>query len=172
MKIGVFSDTHDKLENITKIMQCFITENVEKIIHCGDYCAPFVVRAMKQIKGQNIECIGVYGNNDGEREGLVKVLGDVLSIKGDFYEIEWDGVKIAIYHGTNNILLENIIDSNHYQLVLCGHTHQLRLEQRHNVVIVNPGEACGYLTGKASYAIIDLSKKPLTKDSVKIESLS
>lgn len=171
IKIGVLSDTHDKLDNITKIVQQFLADKVEKVVHCGDYCSPFVVRALKELKGKNVECIGVYGNNDGERDGLLKVVGDVLTIKGDFCEVEWDGLKIGIYHGTNNKLLENIIDSNHYNLVLCGHTHQIRVEERHDVVIVNPGESCGYLTEKASYAIIDLSKKPFTKDAVRIEFL-
>ena len=47
MKIGVFSDSHDHMENIRKAVDIFLEQKVEKIVHCGDIIAPFMVRAME-----------------------------------------------------------------------------------------------------------------------------
>ena len=90
MKIGVFSDSHDHMDNIRKVVDIFLEQKVEKIVHCGDIIAPFMVRAMSELKGKAIEVIGVYGNNDGERLGLYKILGEIMKIKGDFHEVTWN----------------------------------------------------------------------------------
>lgn len=171
MKIGVFSDTHDHLENIKKAVDLFISNKVAKIIHCGDYCAPFIVRAMESLKYQNMEILGVFGNNDGERDGLRKILGEILTIHGEFHELECDNHKIAVYHGTDNRILQNIIKSQSYDLILTGHTHQLKIEKNGRTLIVNPGETCGYLTKNATCAIVDLQTKILTPESVTIFNL-
>ncbi|MEM1638312.1 MAG: metallophosphoesterase family protein [Pyrobaculum sp.] len=43
-------------------------------------------------------------------------------------------------------------------MVVYGHTHQASLERRGKTLVVNPGELCGCLTGRSSYALIDLEK--------------
>ena len=172
MKIGVFSDSHDHMENIRKAVDIFLEQKVEKIVHCGDIVAPFIVRAMNELKGKAIEGIGVYGNNDGERLGLYKILGEIMKMKGDFHEVTWNEKLIAIYHGTDNRVLDSVIKSQKYDLILCGHTHQVRIEQEGKTVIVNPGETCGYLTGKATCVVIDLASDPFDTNSIKIFEIS
>ena len=171
MKIGVFSDSHDHMDNIRKVVDIFLEQKVEKIVHCGDIIAPFMVRAMSELKGKAIEVIGVYGNNDGERLGLYKYLGEIMKMKGDFHEDTWNEKFIAIYHGTDNQILDSVIKSQKYDLVLCGHTHQVRIEQQGKTVICNPGETCGYLFNKATCAVVDLIKEPFDKNSIKIFDL-
>ena len=168
MKIGVFSDSHDHMDNIRKAVDIFLEQKVEKIVHCGDIIAPFMVRAMSDLKGKDIEIIGVYGNNDGERLGLYKILGEIMKIKGDFHEVTWNEKKIAVYHGTDNRILDSVIKSQKYDLVLCGHTHQVRIEKQGKTVICNPGETCGYLSGKATCAVVDLTSETFDTKSIKI----
>ncbi|MHA1673825.1 MAG: metallophosphoesterase [Promethearchaeota archaeon] len=172
MLVGIIADSHDHLPNITKAIDFFIAEGVEKIIHCGDYVAPFVIRAMKALETTNIEAIGVFGNNDGERGGLHKILGKTLKIFGEFHELELNNHKIAIYHGTDARILHSIIHSQDYELVLTGHTHEVKIEKYQKTLIVNPGETCGYLTGNPTCAVIDLSTQILTVESVTIVNLS
>jgi uncharacterized protein len=168
MKIGIFSDSHDHMENIKKAISIFIEQKVEKIVHCGDIVAPFVKRVMTDLKDKNIEAVGVYGNNDGERNGLIKILGEVLEIKGDFHEVEWNSKKIAITHGTDNRILENLIEAQKYDLILTGHTHQIRKEKRNKTIILNPGETCGYLTGKATCAVMELTENDISLEKIEI----
>jgi len=167
MKLGVFSDSHDHLPNIRLVIEIFLREHVEKIVHCGDLVAPFIRRSLTELEGTEIETIGVYGNNDGERTNLNRILAPLMEIKGDFYEMSWDDQKIAVYHGSDPHLLNAIITSD-YDLVLTGHTHSVRVELVGKTLVVNPGETCGYLSGKSSCAIIDLTHHPLTLDAVRI----
>ncbi len=167
MKLGVFSDSHDHLPNIQQVIEIFLREHVDKIVHCGDLVAPFIRRSLTGLEGKQIEAIGVYGNNDGERTNLNRILAPLMEIKGDFHEMDWSGHKIAIYHGSNPQLLNAIIKSE-YDLVLTGHTHTVRVELVGKTLVVNPGETCGYLTGKTTCAIIDLGQHPLTLDAVQI----
>ncbi len=155
------SDSHDNLTNIQKAIGFFLNEGVEKIIHCGDMVAPFIGRAMQALKGTEIETVAIYGNNDGERDAFHSMMGDFVNFPGIFYDCNWNDCNIAVYHGTLDKILNCIIDSKHYEVVLCGHTHQKRVETRDGVLIVNPGECCGYLTGTATIAVIDLGEKPL-----------
>ena len=40
-----------------------------------------------------------------------------------------------------------------------GHTHQQEMKTRGDALILNPGEACGWLTGSPTAAILDLDTK-------------
>ncbi|MCR4783489.1 MAG: metallophosphoesterase [bacterium] len=40
-------------------------------------------------------------------------------------------------------------------LFIFGHTHQLKIEKRANLTLLNPGECCGLLTGRATMIIYD-----------------
>ena len=162
MYIGIMSDSHDHLGNIEKAARLLAEKGVQKVVHCGDMIAPFIKRALTPFIGKNIELLGVFGNNDGERIGIKKILGEIMQIKGDFHEEEWDGKKIAIYHGTDARILNAFFDSQNYDLILTGHTHEIRIEQKGKTLLVNPGEICGYLTGKATCGIVDLKKIPNT----------
>ena len=42
MKLAVVSDTHDRKENILKAVSIINENNVDVLIHCGDYVAGFV----------------------------------------------------------------------------------------------------------------------------------
>lgn len=51
----------------------------------------------------NCKLIGVLGNNDGEKLGLLKNFQDIGGeLHGEFCDLELDNLKIGIYHGTNN----------------------------------------------------------------------
>ena len=56
------------------------------------------------------------------------------------------------------MLLRALAESGLYDVVVYGHTHQASLERRGKTLVVNPGELCGCLTGRSSYALIDLEK--------------
>ncbi|UYP47499.1 Phosphodiesterase [Candidatus Lokiarchaeum ossiferum] len=168
MKIGVFSDTHDQWDKIEQTIEIFLQKKVDKIIHCGDVISPFMVRPMKKLEGTGVEAIGVFGNNDGERAGMLKHFGETLQFKGDFYETVWDGKSIAIYHGTNPLLLKNIIKSQQYDLVCTGHTHQIQIKKEGRTIVLNPGTVSGFLADRSTFAIVELNTEPLNTSAISI----
>jgi putative phosphoesterase len=128
-------------------------EKAELVLHAGDYIAPFVVPSFRDLKS---DLIGVFGNNDGDREllrkGFAEIGGD---IRGDFAEVTVDGLKVALLHGDEEDLLHSLIGVDSYDVVVHGHMHEARVHKKGKTLVVNPGETCGYLTGKSSIALLD-----------------
>ena len=159
MKIGIISDTHDYLPNIRKAVDIFNGENVDIVVHCGDFVSLFVIKEFERL---NARIVATYGNNDGERTKLkewLKELNEENEID-DYLSFEADALKFFVMHGTNNEILDAIIKSKDYDVVIYGHTHERAFKEVDSVLVINPGECCGYLSGIATIGILDtVSKK-------------
>ncbi|MEM3760827.1 MAG: metallophosphoesterase [Candidatus Bathyarchaeia archaeon] len=157
MLIGLMADTHDNLPMVDKAIKRLNEEKVELVLHAGDYVAPFVIPKFKELKAK---LIGVFGNNDGDRELLKKRFREHkgLEIRGNFAEIKVDGLKVALLHGTEEELLKALIESETFDVIVHGHTHKAETYRKGKTLIVNPGEVCGYLFGKSTIAIYDTLK--------------
>jgi putative phosphoesterase len=55
-------------------------------------------------------------------------------------------------------LQEEIGEGGKFDLILFGHTHRPLTMRIGRALILNPGEACGFLSGKPTCAVIDLDK--------------
>lgn len=158
--IGVISDSHDNLPLLKKTIQELLEHRVELIIHLGDIISPFVVRQLAEIV-KNTPVVAVRGNNDGDIQQL-KTLFDKYGWL--FYSeptiIEVENRKFLLMHGYNGIeftesIARALLRSLSVDGVFYGHTHRYVLEEENNRILLNPGEVCGYLTGKSTYAILD-----------------
>jgi len=78
-----------------------------------------------------------------------------VEVAGEAAELEVAGRRVAVYHGTSPILLRALVESGLYDVVVYGHTHQAVVERRGGTLVVNPGELCGCLTGRSTYAVVD-----------------
>jgi len=160
MKIGLISDTHDMLPLIDKAVQKLNEEKVDLVLHAGDYSAPFAALRFKPLKAR---MIGVFGNNDAEKEVLRKNFESIgKQVRGKFAEVKVGNLKIALLHGEEDDLLSSLIGTSAYDVVVHGHTHQAAVRKQNRTLIVNPGEVCGYLSEKATIALLDT-------DSVEVE---
>ena len=159
MLIGVISDTHDNKENILKAVKVLNERNVDALIHCGDYCSPFVKMWFDNLNATiKDNFFGVFGNNDGDHVFLRQNLGRICKIVENGYEfiLEMDGKQIYVSHMPKLKTLEALTNSGDFDIVLSGHTHSVVNKKHKNGVLeVNPGECCGYLTGKPTFAIIN-----------------
>jgi len=146
--IGIMSDSHDNLDSIRKVVDFFNEAKVELVIHAGDMISPFTVN---EIKNLNSDFKAVFGNNDGERDGLRHFFKGIC-YHDDFQEIESHGKRICVIHGTNEDLVNALAKSGNYDIVIRGHTHKLEIIEG-KCMIINPGETCGYLSGKKNCCI-------------------
>jgi uncharacterized protein len=150
MIIGVISDTHDDIINVKQAIKIFNEYKVNYVIHAGDYIYPGVVLEFKNLN-KNVKFVGVLGNNDGERIGLVtsfsSVGGDLM---GDFGELNLDNELFGIYHGTNELLKKSLINANYYDVLILGHTHKKDDRKINKTQILNPGSAHRYLQNDES----------------------
>jgi putative phosphoesterase len=161
MLIGIIADTHDNLPMIEKAVERLNKENVALVLHAGDYVSPFVIPKFKAL---NAKLIGVFGNNDGDHEFLQKRFKECSNceVRGRFAEINVEGFKIALLHGDENELLEALINCGGFDAVVHGHSHIEVSSRNRKTLIVNPGEVCGYLTGKSTIALLDTVKREST----------
>jgi uncharacterized protein len=157
MLIGAISDTHDNLPQIEKAVKFLNEQKVELVLHAGDYVAGFVIPKLKML---NCKLIGVFGNNDGDHELLKKRFSETTNctIHDQFATVTLDHYRIALLHGTDIELLNTIVDSGSFEVVIHGHSHNKSIEKRGKTLVINPGELCGYLTGKPTLAILDTAK--------------
>jgi len=158
MLIGAISDTHDNLPLIEKAVQILNQQNLGLVLHTGDYVAGFVIPKLAKL---NCPLIGVFGNNDGDHELLKKRFSETTNctIHDRFTQTSIEGYRIALLHGHETELLNAIVDSGYFNAVIHGHSHSRSIEQKGKTLSINPGELCGYLTGKPSIAILDTAKR-------------
>jgi putative phosphoesterase len=157
MLIGAISDTHDNLPQIEKAVKYLNAQKVELVLHAGDYVAGFVIPKFRQL---NCKLIGVFGNNDGDHELLKKRFSETVNctVNERFASVQVEGYKIALLHGEETELLNAIVNSEYFDAVIHGHSHNRSIENKGKTLAINPGELCGYLTGKSTLSLLDTTK--------------
>lgn len=133
MKLGIVSDTHDNLDKARKAVEFFEQQEVDKVIHCGDMVAPFTA----ELFDSDFDFHYVRGNNDGEWN-----LKQTVEEFGNFYnniaELEIEGDRIAVYHGTEEEVVEGLA-ARDYDYVFRGHTHEKNLREVEGTLVLNSG---------------------------------
>ncbi len=152
MLIGIVSDSHDHMEALDKVVEIFNRRKVGLVIHAGDLISPIAASRLKPLKAP---LKAVYGNNDGERGGLQTRFQEFDWALDDFLSFSLQENRFAIYHGTIPGIVDSLIKSGEYDVVVSGHTHARDVKNMGKVLHINPGEACGYLTGEKTVSLLD-----------------
>lgn len=156
MKVGVLSDSHDHLTRLGEAVEILRVAGVELLLHAGDFISPFSVPLLAKA-GCPVKA--VFGNNDGERVGLTQRFAAIgAEVRERPFLYEHEGKRLLLLH--EPFALDTLVGSSHYDLVVYGHTHQFDLRvPESGAILLNPGEVCGWVTGKASGAIVDLAAR-------------
>lgn len=145
MLLGIISDSHDNLPRLEQAVSLFKERGVDVIIHAGDIVSPFAAKLLVQ---SEIKMLAIYGNNDGELKGLANCLDITPSPR----KLELAGRQIIVAHSPDE-LPPNAKDEA--DIIITGHTHEI-LNERGDALHLNPGESCGYLTGRATVMLLTL----------------
>mgnify|MGYP000362668190 CR=1 FL=1 len=156
--IGLLSDSHDNLNALKQIVDIFNTLGCSLVIHAGDFVAPFAARELSRL---NCPFRAVFGNCDGEKEGLKKAIDGWGIIQPAPYEFTAAGLKFHLRHIALPEEEQHILQGK-VDVYLFGHTHKPFVEEKGDFLIINPGEAGGWLSGKCSYALLDPATKKVT----------
>ncbi len=146
MLVGVLSDTHDRLPLIDAALSLFADRGVEALIHAGDFVAPFAVRRLLRFTGP---IHATFGNNDGERAGVRKLLPRIVA--GPLF-ITLGGRTILLHHVFDQC---DPADVDRADVVVTGHTHEAVNRLDGGRLYLNPGECCGWVSGTCTAAILD-----------------
>lgn len=134
MKLGIVSDTHDNFDLAEEAVKFFEGKNCEKVIHCGDIICP----ATAEIFDADFDFYMIRGNNDGEW-ALKKTVEKFGEWMGNVGELDFEGLKFGVYHGTDEELADGLVKSGKYDYVLRGHTHRKKVREEGETVEINPG---------------------------------
>jgi len=152
MLIGVVSDTHDNLPALRKALARFKAAGVKLVLHAGDIVSPFVAMPFQEA---GLRVIGVFGNNDGDKLYLRERFSPVGELHFGPHELELGGRRVVLMHEPR--ALEALAASGKYDLIVYGHTHEVDLRPGPPLVL-NPGECGGWLFGRATCALVDLTR--------------
>lgn len=155
MIIGAMADTHDRLDAVDKAISYFNSQKVTDVLHAGDLVSPFVAPLFSKLKAK---LHFVWGNNEGDHNFVKMRFADIgVTPLGDFAALQLGGKKISLLHGIHEEIVDSLVKSGCYDLVVRGHNHKAEIIEGETLV-VNPGEVCGYLTGRQTVALIDLQE--------------
>jgi putative phosphoesterase len=138
VKIGIISDTHDQIPRIKKAVEIFKNEKIELLIHCGDLVAPLMLNYFKDL---SCPMKFIFGNNSGDialHLQVAKKLG-LNAEFSNFFSLEIEGRRIAVYHGDIPEITKALIDCGSFDCVFSGHDHVARIERYCKVLFINPG---------------------------------
>lgn len=155
MRIGLMADTHDRVPAIDALLREFMKRDVTFVLHAGDFCSPF---ALKPFQDHGIAMAGVFGRNDGDPEGIraAAAQGMGQELFESPHGMTMQSHKVLLLHDIGEVVERSVMA---HSVVVHGHTHLQEMKMRDNTLIVNPGEACGWLYGSPSAAILDLATK-------------
>ena len=155
MKIGVLSDTHDRMPAIREFLRQFAEAGVEIVLHAGDYCSPF---ALDPVVEAHVPMVGVFGRNDGDMEGLRAAAqsGVAIELFESPHSFKLGDHAILLVYDINDVQQRSI---SAHAFVFHGSLHQQEMKTRKDTLILNPGEACGWMHGSPTAAIVDLDSR-------------
>jgi putative phosphoesterase len=135
MRIGILSDTHNRLDRTVVAVELLRAEGATALFHCGDLTGPEVVAVCGQLP-----TYFVFGNNDADnvpalRRAIEGVAGVCLGWSG---EVTLAGRRLAIVHGHLHTDVRRLLAAQPDYL-LSGHSH-IALDNRVGPTRrINPG---------------------------------
>jgi putative phosphoesterase len=120
--IGVISDTHGLLRS--EVMKSF--KGVDLILHAGDVGDPEVIDHLETVA----PVVAVRGNMDyGSWADRLPASKSLIIGKTKLFlihDIEW---------------IDRQMELQNYQVIITGHTHRPLIDEKDNVLFLNPGSA-------------------------------
>jgi uncharacterized protein len=135
MRIGVVSDTHDRVEAVAEAVRLLVEQQVELILHCGDIESPATVAAFAGVPTHF-----VYGNWDKDRPKLtaaIKAIGGTAH--ESFGALELAGKRVAWVHSHERHHLYQLEHSDYFDYLFYGHTHVREQHRTGRTLVANPG---------------------------------
>jgi putative phosphoesterase len=150
MRLGVISDTHGHIQYTAEAIRVLENEQVDVVIHCGDIGLPQIVALFA---GRPTHF--VFGNVDQDLADLRMAIEEgAMTCHERQGVIEVGGRRIGFLHGDDTSALMQMINSQEFDLVCYGHTHEKELHQDRQTWVLNPGAI--YRASPHTLAVVEL----------------
>ena len=128
MKIGILSDSHNKVGYTEDVINHLKENGAEYLIHAGDLC---IEENLELLEKSGLIYVSVFGNNDSRLLGL----SSKNFIKKEPYYFKIKDIKFKLMHLPYHLTPDS-------DIVIFGHTHEFSQEYVNKTLFVNPGEVC------------------------------
>lgn len=166
MLLGVISDTHDNLQTIKTALQYFRDQQVDLVVHCGDWKKIETMHYFAELAATlHLKTYAVLGNRD---EDVDTFLAYASHAPGEFelhestFEICADSTKVVAVHGHHKPTFKKVLEDSEVKIILRGHSHKPLIENQTGKLIVNPGSTAFSIprskTWRPSVGIVDTKK--------------
>jgi len=150
MRIGIFSDTHDHLDHLRRLVRMFNERQCDCVLFAGDLVSTFAVPPLRELQ---CPIYGCFGDNEGNKTGIrggFRILGEIKDAPAE-YQLT-DGTRVVIAHMQRQLQGYD----NEFDIAIVGHTHRplIRRDER-NRLWINPGESSGWTYGRPTVALLD-----------------
>ena len=125
-------------------------------MHAGDLVLPAGVDELAKFTG---DAYFVWGNNEVEREAIAAKMAssDKLHLANGTLDITIGDTRVFMNHYPE--VAQAAFSLKIHDLVIHGHDHVYRVEEKDGRFLINPGEACRRITGTATFVIFDTETK-------------
>lgn len=150
MRIGVVSDTHNRLPNVRRIVELLNAARVERVIHTGDVTQARTLHALADL---DAPLVGVFGNND-EREPLLEAAATYdFELHDGPLDLTLASRRLVIVHDPRELAGARRPE---HDVALHGHDHRLTIDRAGGRLVFNPGECAGHMEGYNAVGVVDL----------------
>jgi uncharacterized protein len=162
MRIGVMADTHDRVPAVSELLEKLSQRGVSMVMHAGDYCSPFCLAPFHQ---RGMALLGVFGRNDGDRETLsaYAARGMGTEIYESPHSFDVGGKRVLLVHDIAEVTARSI---ESHDFVIHGSSHLQSERKVGTTLVIDPGEACGWIQGECTAAILDTESGEVEKLSL------
>jgi hypothetical protein len=150
LRIGIFADCHDHLDNVRRAVAEFNARKCEVVLFAGDLVSTFAVPPLRKL-----ECpfVGCFGDNEGNRVGLLsgmKIIGRLEEAPVRYQSP--DGRRFVIVH----MLTQARGLDEPFDVLVYGHTHKPSVRRDEaGRLLINPGETSGWTFGRPTIAMLE-----------------
>jgi putative phosphoesterase len=155
MRLGILSDTHDRLIRTHCAVELLLAEGAEVLIHCGDLTGPKIV-PLCAVR----PCYFVFGNNDADDvPALQRAMADAGAVCLEWGgEVTLAGKRVAVTHGHMRTDVQRLLAARPDYL-LSGHSHIPDDRRKGPTRRINPGAL--HRAGEFTVALLDLTTDDL-----------
>jgi len=154
MLVGIFSDTHDHLDNLRRAVSFFNARQCRCVLFAGDLVSTFTIPPLRQL---NCPLWGCFGDNEGNRVGIqggFRILGEIR--EGPAGYLLEDGTRVVVAHMPSQLKSW----TEPFDVAVHGHTHRPSIHHdAQGRLIINPGETSGWTYGHPTVALLDTSTR-------------
>jgi uncharacterized protein len=151
MRIGVVSDTHNRLPNVRRIVALLNAARVERVIHTGDITQARTLHALADLEAP---LVGVFGNNDERIPLLEAAAAHDFELHDGPLELTLASRRIVVVHDPLELAVARRPE---HDVAFHGHDHRLTVDRAGGRLVFNPGECAGHMEGYNAVGVVDLA---------------